>query len=82
MHSDRKVELFDEVFLYVDPRFLNTLSPLLILSVAATVSEKLSAHLRERLHWVDLCLAAISMSVSPDAFFLVAIFPYSYSMKF
>ncbi|KIV98538.1 uncharacterized protein PV09_09661 [Verruconis gallopava] len=59
MHSERKVELFDEVFVFVDPQFLNTLSPLLILSVAATVSEDFRVHLRERLHWVDHCLGAI-----------------------
>jgi hypothetical protein len=66
MHSDRKIELFDEIFLYVDPRFLGNLSPLLILSVAATVSEDFSVHLRERLHWVNLCLGVIGQSVSRD----------------
>lgn len=63
MHSSRKIELFDDVFLYVDPRYITSLSPLLILSVAATVSEDFSAHLRERLHWIDVCLNAIATGV-------------------
>jgi hypothetical protein len=64
MHSERKTELFDEVFLHVNARFLATLSPLLILSVAATVSEGLGVHIEERLHWLDMCLQAMGADVS------------------
>ena len=63
MHSERKVELFDEVFVQVDPQFLSSLSPLLVLSVAATVSENLKVHIRERLDWIEMCLVAMNIGV-------------------
>lgn len=64
MHSEQKTELFDDIFLHVNPRFVSNLSPLLVLSVAATVSEDFSNHVRERLNWIDMCLLAMSSGVS------------------
>jgi hypothetical protein len=63
MHSDHKAQIFD-VFVHQDPKYLECLSPLLILSVAATVSEDFTSYLRERVHWIEVCLTAVNKDVS------------------
>lgn len=72
MRSERKIQLFDEVFFYVEPHFVRQLGGLLILSIAATVSEgDFATNIQQRLQWVDYCLGAIDATVSRRDFLTV-----------
>lgn len=62
LQSGRTAELFNSVFVRCNPTYLSQVSPLLVLSTGAVVSEALERNLRERLVWLD----AVLQSVNPN----------------
>jgi len=63
MHSQRKVELFDEVFVHINPEYLSTMTALVALSVSAAVTDSLETNTLQRLAWLEVGLAIINPSV-------------------
>ena len=66
LQSPKQNELFDRLFVRIGPAYTIThpLSPLVLLSVAATVSASLDTNLGERLRWLEVCFARITPTVS------------------
>ncbi|KAI9752957.1 MAG: 3-ketoacyl-CoA thiolase with broad chain length specificity [Chaenotheca gracillima] len=60
LQSSQQEELFDNVFVHCDPSFLQSLYPLVILSVAASITSNLESNVRERLDWLTSCFACVS----------------------
>ena len=64
LQSKYQVELFDRFFVQFGPTFVQALSPLVVLSVSATVSASFKKHVRERLEWLKICFESIAPNVS------------------
>ena len=64
LQSSRTSELFDSVFVRCNPAYLSQVSPLLVLSTGAVVSDSLERHLPERLVWLDAVLDSVNPNVS------------------
>ncbi|KAI9813909.1 MAG: hypothetical protein M1832_006056 [Thelocarpon impressellum] len=60
LQSSQQTELFDQFFARHGTAHLQFLSPLVSLSVAATVSATLQSNIRERLKWLEACFAHIN----------------------
>ncbi|KAJ9641790.1 hypothetical protein H2199_005003 [Coniosporium tulheliwenetii] len=56
-----QAELFDRIFVHCQPTYVQQLSPLVGLSVAAAVTATLDTHVAERLLWVDTVFSAINL---------------------
>ncbi|QDS76938.1 hypothetical protein FKW77_004882 [Venturia effusa] len=59
MHSARKIELFDEIFVHINPTYLEKMSALIILSVSAAVTDSLDTNIMQRLAWLECGLHII-----------------------
>lgn len=72
LQSPRTDELFDAIFVRCNPGYLRQVSPLLVLSTGAVVSEPLDRNLPERLAWLDAVLQSVNPHVSqiPENFFV------------
>lgn len=68
MHSARKIELFDEVFVHINPAYLEEMSALIILSVSAAVTDSLDTNILQRLAWLEVGLHIINPAVSSSPF--------------
>lgn len=64
LQSPRTDELFDAIFVRCNPGYLRQVSPLLVLSTGAVVSEPLDRNLPERLAWLDAVLQSVNPHVS------------------
>jgi hypothetical protein len=64
MHSGRKIELFDEVFVHINPSYLEDMSALIVLSVSAAVTDSLETNTLRRLAWLEVGLHIINPAVS------------------
>jgi WD40 repeat protein len=64
LQSPRTDELFDAIFVRCNPGYLRQVSPLLVLSTGAVVSEPLDRNLPERLAWLDAVLQSVNPNVS------------------
>ena len=64
LQSPRTDELFDAIFVRCNPGYLRQVSPLLVLSTGAVVSEPLDRNLPERLAWLDAVLQSVNPQVS------------------
>ncbi|KAJ4336932.1 hypothetical protein N0V95_008481 [Ascochyta clinopodiicola] len=60
LQSPRTDELFDAIFVRCNPGYLRQVSPLLVLSTGAVVSEPLDRNLSERLAWLDAVLQSVN----------------------
>ncbi|KAF2085835.1 hypothetical protein K490DRAFT_45887 [Saccharata proteae CBS 121410] len=60
LQSPRQSELFDSLFVRCNPAYIQSLSPLVALSVSAAVSASLETHVMERLHWLDAVFSNIN----------------------
>ncbi|TID20169.1 wd40 yvtn repeat-like-containing domain [Venturia nashicola] len=60
MHSPRKIELFDEIFMHINPSYLEEMSALIILSVSAAVTDSLDTNILQRLAWLEVGLHIIN----------------------
>lgn len=68
MHSPRKIELFDEIFVHINPSYLEEMSALIILSVSAAVTDSLETNILQRLAWLEVGLHIINPAVSSSLF--------------
>lgn len=59
LQSAQQAELFDNIFRHIDPAYLRKLSPLVNLSVCATLTTTLATHLNERIQWLSEILAGL-----------------------
>lgn len=60
LQSPRTDELFDAIFVRCNPGYLQQVSPLLVLSTGAVVSEPLDRNLEQRLAWLDSVLQSVN----------------------
>ncbi|PNS14620.1 U3 small nucleolar RNA-associated protein 21 [Sphaceloma murrayae] len=56
LQSSRQAELFDRLFVRVNPQYLQKLSPLVKLSVSAAVSTSFEENVDQRLDWLGIIL--------------------------
>ncbi|KAI9669999.1 MAG: hypothetical protein M1831_007035 [Alyxoria varia] len=56
LQSGRQSELFEEVLVHQPPQYLRMLSPILGLSVAASLTQNIESSLTERLMWLEIIL--------------------------
>jgi hypothetical protein len=64
LQSARQGELFDLVFVRVDPRYLERVSPLVALSVSAAITASWGSYIEQRLQWLETVLNNIDMQDS------------------
>ncbi|KAJ4378655.1 hypothetical protein N0V86_005525 [Didymella sp. IMI 355093] len=60
LQSPRTDQLFDAIFVRCNPGYLRQVSPLLVLSTGAVVSEPLDRNLEQRLAWLDAVLQSVN----------------------
>lgn len=63
LQSQQQADLFDHLFVRLDPSYLSTLSPIVALSVGVAVTSSLETHTVERLAWLDVVLGTVNMRV-------------------
>lgn len=58
--------MFDNLFVRLNPTYLNTLSPIVSLSVGVAVTSSLQTHVSERLAWLEVVLQTVNLMVSHE----------------
>ncbi|OJD20491.1 hypothetical protein ACJ73_08174 [Blastomyces percursus] len=53
IQSSQQPDLFNNLFVKLDPSFLSNLSPLVVLSVSAAVTSSFEANVMDRLNWLE-----------------------------
>ncbi|OJD20056.1 hypothetical protein AJ78_00073 [Emergomyces pasteurianus Ep9510] len=53
IQSSQQADLFNNLFVKLDPSFLSNLSPLVVLSVSAAVTSSFEANVMDRLNWLE-----------------------------
>ncbi|KAF1353414.1 hypothetical protein BDV97DRAFT_346495 [Delphinella strobiligena] len=61
LQSPRQGELFDKLFVRVNPQYLQRLSPLVSLSVSAALTSSFDKNIYERLEWLGNVLSTIDL---------------------
>lgn len=59
--SDRQAELFDKLFVRINPSYLDGVSPLVALTVSAAVTSSFDTFVEQRLEWLGRILAHIDV---------------------
>lgn len=59
--SDRQAEIFDRLFVRVNPSYLEHLSPLVALTVSAAITSSFETNVSERLDWLTRVLQQIDV---------------------
>jgi hypothetical protein len=65
LQSSQQADLFDNLFVRLNPTYLNTLSPIVSLSVGVAVTSSLQTHVSERLAWLEVVLQTVNL-MDPD----------------
>ncbi|KAL3466542.1 hypothetical protein BJX64DRAFT_230809 [Aspergillus heterothallicus] len=65
LQSEQQAYLFDSLFVRLDPAYLNTLSPIVALSVGVAVTSSLQTNANERLSWLEVVLQTVNL-MDPD----------------
>ncbi|KAL2808189.1 hypothetical protein BJX63DRAFT_436377 [Aspergillus granulosus] len=65
LQSEQQAYLFDSLFVRLDPAYLNTLSPIVALSVGVAVTSSLQTNVKERLLWLEVVLQTVN-PMDPD----------------
>ena len=65
LQSERQAHIFDVVFVRVNPRYLESVSPLISLSVSATITATFETHVEQRLEYLSVVLNNIDLA-DPD----------------
>ncbi|KAI9788385.1 MAG: hypothetical protein M1833_003012, partial [Piccolia ochrophora] len=60
LQSQQQVDLFDRFFIRFGPAYVQTLSQLVLLSVAASVTASFDTNVNERLDWVEACFSSLN----------------------
>lgn len=61
LQSNRQGELFDKIFVRVNPRYLEKVTPLVALSVSAAITASFETHVDERLSWLSTVLSVVHL---------------------
>ena len=61
LQSARQSELFEKIFLRVNPQYLTKVRPLVTLSVSAAITASLESHVQQRLEWLSTILDTIDL---------------------
>lgn len=64
MQSSQQADLFDNLFVRLNPAYLTGLSPIVALSVGVAVTSSLETNVAERLSWLDVALQTVNLMVS------------------
>lgn len=59
--SDRQAELFDKLFVRINPAYLDGVSPLVALTVSAAVTSSFDTYVEQRLEWLGRIIAHINV---------------------
>jgi hypothetical protein len=62
LQSERQGELFDKLFVRINPAYLQRLSPLVSLSVSAALTSSFERNVDERLSWLNTVLSTINLN--------------------
>ncbi|OBW64530.1 MAG: DNA-directed RNA polymerase [Aureobasidium pullulans] len=62
LQSERQGELFDKLFVRINPAYLQRLSPLVSLSVSAALTSSFEQNVDERLQWLSAVLSTINLN--------------------
>ncbi|THW30589.1 hypothetical protein D6D23_00052 [Aureobasidium pullulans] len=62
LQSERQGELFDKLFVRINPQYLQRLSPLVSLSVSAALTSSFEQNVDERLQWLSAVLSTINLN--------------------
>ncbi|PYI04221.1 hypothetical protein BO78DRAFT_347940 [Aspergillus sclerotiicarbonarius CBS 121057] len=65
LQSSQQADLFDNLFVRMNPSYLTSLSPIVGLSVGVAVTSSLQTHVMERLTWLDVVLQTVN-PMDPD----------------
>ncbi|KAL2845421.1 hypothetical protein BJY01DRAFT_181836 [Aspergillus pseudoustus] len=65
LQSEQQAFLFDSLFVRLNPSYLNTLSPIVALSVGVAVTSSLQTNVKERLSWLEVVLQTVN-PMDPD----------------
>ncbi|KAF7587963.1 hypothetical protein BBP40_006471 [Aspergillus hancockii] len=65
LQSSQQADLFDNLFINLDPSYLTSLSPIVALSVGVAVTSSLQTNVAERLRWLDVVLKTVN-PMDPD----------------
>ncbi|EME47720.1 hypothetical protein DOTSEDRAFT_123822 [Dothistroma septosporum NZE10] len=60
--SDRQAEIFDKLFVRVNPNYLQSVPPLVMLTVSAAITSSFDTLVNDRLEWLGRVLNSIDMS--------------------
>lgn len=64
LQSSQQADLFDNLFVRMNPSYLTGLSPIVALSVGVAVTSSLETSIIERLAWLDVVLYTVDLRVS------------------
>ncbi|EME85587.1 uncharacterized protein MYCFIDRAFT_59767 [Pseudocercospora fijiensis CIRAD86] len=59
--SDRQADIFDKLFVRVKPSYLQSLSPLVALTVSAAITSSFDTYINERLDWLERVLQQVNV---------------------
>ncbi|KAE8378688.1 hypothetical protein BDV26DRAFT_184121 [Aspergillus bertholletiae] len=60
LQSNQQADLFDNLFISLDPAYLTSLSPIVALSVGVAVTSSLQSNVAERLKWLEVVLQTVN----------------------
>lgn len=63
LQSSRQAELFDQLFIYLNPLYLQQVSPLVALSVSAAITASFETNVDKRLEWLGAIINNIDHQV-------------------
>ncbi|KAI9780283.1 MAG: hypothetical protein M1816_003125 [Peltula sp. TS41687] len=55
-----KANIFNKLFVFMSPTYLQSVSALVVLSVAATVASTFESHVAERIQWLEYCFICLN----------------------
>lgn len=64
LQSSQQADLFDNLFVRLNPSYLTSLSPIVELSVGVAVTSSLETNTMERLAWLEVVLHTVDLRVS------------------
>ena len=62
LQSARQAELFDKLFVRVNPQFLQRINPLYALSVSAAVTTSFETNISQRLEWLAQIMDGVNLN--------------------
>ncbi|KAL4868275.1 hypothetical protein BDV12DRAFT_170067 [Aspergillus spectabilis] len=65
LQSEQQADLFDHLFVRLNPGYMNSLSPIVALSVGVAVTSSLQTNVTDRLSWLEVVLQTVNLR-DPD----------------